>query len=305
MRFWDARTGADLRTLKGHVAGITCLAACTSRVTSGCSDGTVRIWDAVHGGDIAGSLTVEDRSMVTCVSISPDGQRVASCSRDRTVHVRDAASGRLICSWTPPEHVEEVSKLAFSIDSAYLAVFSITSSGYSLLKLRIASDTLLRLADSPTHSVSWENSVSSCALSCDLARLAFGRWNGDVTVVDIQSGSIVATYRHGFDVFRHAPVEAVAFSPCGSIVASSSKGTMRIYNVATKHFVQPDIQLAVGEPGQITPTHAIAFAPDGKTIATGSDDGCVRIWDATGTWKSFPKQALAAPKRIQKSQLAA
>ena len=69
-------------------------------------------------------------------------------------------------------------------------------------------------------------------------------------------------------------VEAVAFSPDGSRIATgSSDHTARIYDARSGKSL-----LTFSGHGFFV--RSIAFAPNGKYVATGSDDKTARIWDA-------------------------
>lgn len=65
----------------------------------------------------------------------------------------------------------------------------------------------------------------------------------------------------------------VALSPDGRLVASTCMATVWFWDVATHR--------RVGRPLHTrNAVSAIAFAPDGRTFATGDDQGDIRLWDA-------------------------
>ena len=64
----------------------------------------------------------------------------------------------------------------------------------------------------------------------------------------------------------------VAFEPNGRVLASACLGTVRFWDVSTHR--QLGAPLDAG--GFVT---AIAFAPDGRTLATASVEGTLRLWD--------------------------
>ena len=77
---WDADTGQEICTLKGHTDRVTSVAisADGKRIVSGSDDQTVKVWDADKGQEI---LTLKGHTaMVSSVAFSADGKRIVSGS---------------------------------------------------------------------------------------------------------------------------------------------------------------------------------------------------------------------------------
>ena len=91
VKVWDARTGQESLTLKGHTSLVRSVAFSPDgqRLASASWDQTVKVWDARTGQE---SHTLKGHTgQVLSVAFSPDGQRLASASEDQTVKVWDAA----------------------------------------------------------------------------------------------------------------------------------------------------------------------------------------------------------------------
>jgi len=119
LKVWDAGTGQEIRTIKGHTAEVTSVAYSPDgkRIVSGSFDKTLKVWDAGTGQEIR---TMKGRTdAVTSVAYSPDGKRIASGSGDNTIKVWDAATGQEIR--TLKGHTLPVMSVAFSPDGRRLA----------------------------------------------------------------------------------------------------------------------------------------------------------------------------------------
>ncbi len=87
---------ADLATLAGHLGGVTCCAFFPdgSRLVSGSEDGTLRIWWASTGSEVATLISsTKAWEGVHCCAVSPDGRLIASGSADHAVSLWDAETG--------------------------------------------------------------------------------------------------------------------------------------------------------------------------------------------------------------------
>ncbi|KAF9478961.1 WD40 repeat-like protein [Pholiota conissans] len=86
--------------------------------------------------------------------------------------------------------------------------------------------------------------------------------------------------------FAHTSVVCcIRFSPDGKLLATGCKGSTHLYNVLTGEKVcilsDPDPAPAKGSQTQTKDYYirSVKFSPDGKLLATGSEDNEIRIWD--------------------------
>ncbi|WP_405092925.1 caspase family protein [Micromonospora sp. NBC_01392] len=67
----------------------------------------------------------------------------------------------------------------------------------------------------------------------------------------------------------------VAVRPVGHLLAGASADTFGLWDIADPAHPQPVAMLGT----RASPTYAAAFAPDGRTLATGGAHGTLRLWD--------------------------
>jgi WD40 repeat protein len=199
---------------------------------------------------------------VTAVTFSPDGRRLASCSRDSTVRLWDSDTGAAL--HTLEGHSNEVTAVTFSPDGRRLASCS--------------RDSTVRLWDSDTgatlHTLEGHSDeVWAVTFSPDGRRLASCSWDRTVRLWDSDMGAALQTLEGHSDW-----VWAVTFSPDGRRLASCSPDrTIRLWDSDTG----AALHMLEGHSGEVT---AVTFSPDGRQLASYSDDRTVRLWDSdTGT----------------------
>ncbi|MFO0949691.1 MAG: PQQ-binding-like beta-propeller repeat protein, partial [Isosphaeraceae bacterium] len=192
-------------------------------------DGLVRTWD-IRTGVPGPSYRAHARS-VRGLAISPDGAYLATSGEDRTVVLRDAASGRAIGD-PLRGHSCWVYAVAFAPESRSLSSAGGPAPGASLSD-RLASvsgDGELIIWDvqgrRPPRAIrAHGNFVRALAFHPDGSRLASGGMDRTVKLWDASTGDEVLTLR------AHAPVLGVAFSPDGDrLAAGCADGTVRIWD---------------------------------------------------------------------------
>jgi Tol biopolymer transport system component len=254
VRVWDAGTGQELRTLKGHTLGVHGVSFSPDgrRLASASQDRTVREWNDASGKELV-SLK-EQRIGFSCVSFSPDGRRLASASWDQTIRVWDAAGGQELLTLKDTRSVLCVS---FSPDGRRIA-----SAGETVRVWDATSGKeLLTLKGHTGH-------VYGVSFSPDGRRLASASDDRTVRVWDAASGEELLTLKGHTHV-----VHGVSFSPDGRRLASAGLDqTVRVWDAASGQ----ELVVLKGHMGAV---RGVSFSPDGRRLASASDDQTVRVWE--------------------------
>jgi WD40 repeat protein len=198
------------------------------------------------------------------VAFSPDGKTLLTGADDALLKLWDVPSARLLR--TIPTGEQPITKVAISPDGALLVV-----SG---------ADHRVRLWDARTGALNitlegHRHQVSTFAFSSDGKMIASGGFDRNVFLWDVETGRRIRLISgHARKVF------SVSFSPDGAWVASAggdgmgTGGELLVWDAATG-------QLKWGKRDtKEIQIWAVAFSPDGKTLAAGNMLGVVRLFDA-------------------------
>ncbi len=244
-----------------HISPIGNTIACRS------NDNKILIWDANTGkllntiSDIKGELFQ--------VKYSTDGSIIVSNSSENTTQLWDPITGQLI---------RTITGIYGSIDGVY---FSKNANTIVTSICEESDDDGAFLWDGLTgqhiRDLSLSGATSSVSYSPD----------GKIMAIADAHGSVVSLFdifnrKHLMNLAGHVSLEScgggtisdVCFSYNGQTIATASSvdATAIIWNSNTGE----RLKTLSGHTGGIS---SIAFSPDGKTLASGSYDGTILLWD--------------------------
>ena len=299
VHLWDASTGTYLRSLSSHSGAVPALAfsPAGNLIATGDEGGTVRLWD-VADGRLVRSLNHGGRR-VLCVAFSRTGQELASSGDNSTIILWNTQDGTELARATHSDWVNTVAfasdgrlasgsydltariwqrrgrqlqqqastsvgvvmSLAWSPDGSAVALGLGDWGGYFINRAvtlwNLANSQLSRLTD-------YADSVESIAFSPDGNYIATGSWDNSVRIWGI--GNTYVTHLGLSGVHR------VAFSSTGERLAAAGNYKASIYTMPSYDSID-----CLGHTHFVS---SVAFTPDATTLATGSWDRTVRIWNA-------------------------
>jgi WD40 repeat protein len=300
----DLQTGKMLPRLMGHQHRVGTIAfnhqGDRVMTLGSYPDLTTRLWDTSTG-----KLLATDRphtNEILGVAFSPDRSRLATCSRDQSICLRDGLTGLLVAPQLKG-HNGWVNCVAFSPDSKRLVscsqdrtvrlwdavtgesrailhghtgdVFSVAFTEDGAKIVSSASDGTVRIWDAQIverdgvlrgHS----SFVYHVAVHRDGRRVASASWDGTVRLWDMNTGSQLACFDHGSGCI----VSATAFHPDGKVLATRGRDAVHFWDLEKGQEL-----FRFQAPTDNWRDTRLAFSPDGKLLVSGCANREIRVWD--------------------------
>jgi hypothetical protein len=254
VKLWDLATGRERAALAGHQSRVDAVVyAPDGTLYTGDDDGEVFFWDAA--GERRRLGEGHGQTGFLGLALTPDGRRLAV--KHSRLTVWDLVSG---------------SRHDLATNFMYRGRVAVAWDG-TLLAANDQGGRSLGLWDTrtgqPRGTLAGHADLINCVASSPDGRgLATGSDDKSVRIWDLASGQCRAVLRgHTGDVW------GVAFSPDGGVLASvgSHDGTLRLWDLAA------GAELAA-LAWHLDRVFSVAFASGGEWLATGGEDGTVKLW---------------------------
>src|SRR5262245_56321529 len=263
IKIWDAKSGKQIGSLKGHGDPIEALAISKDeKFLASCSkDQTCKILEVSAVKEIQNLKG--HAGIVHAVAFAPDGKRLATASEDGTVKIWDSTSGKdlLTLTYTKKEEPkkEEPKKEEMKNDK----------DKKDEKDKAPVKDKQAEKDKKEEKKAGVPRPFTCVAFSPDGKRVMGGNLDGIIKIWDVDTGKELGELK------AHEGVWAIAFNSDGSRMATGGwDKTIRIWDTAS----WKELFAIKAHEGTVT---TLAFTPSGQQIASAGTDGALRLWSAT------------------------
>jgi len=293
---WYTHNGERLGTYHGHSGAVwDCDVNWDSTLlVTGASDRTAKIWDVEHGTVLQ---TIEQSSVIRSVSFS-HGDHFLSVVQDGsfratpTIFIYELPSREKLeekkRKWVPSRSLfqedDKESKDAGRIcDALWGPLNYYIIAGYGDGSVRKWDVDSGKLIESKTEH---KKQINSVQLSKDGTMFITASSDQTAKLWDTKTMTCLKTYQ------SDRPLNAAAISPIMKhVIMGGGQEAMEVTRTGHKsgHFEVDFYHLVFQEflgsvKGHFGPVHTVAFSPDGKSFASGSEDGYVRLHNFPSTY---------------------